>query len=243
MGGTIRANLNSAGTYREMPNNIGIGENNVAPRRPTHPLRLNSKLQTSVWAPVGAQGLHAQRAQRVQAMPTVRGGRGCVCRRRVATPMLGPVDVAAGRPHGGPWVVGGRRGGGGGGRGGGGGGSAGRGAAGGQGVRPPVPARCAPQAAVGAMTRTLVLPRVVARLRHGPRLLPPGVSEVHLLHAARGAEAVVVRPQRAEVVTRYSLLLGVARRCVRVRKLEERFLSCSTVRMLLHFPQSALGGI
>lgn len=119
--------------------------------------------------------------------------------------MLGPVDVTAWRRAG---VVGGRGGGGRGGGGGGGGRRAGRRAARGQGVCPPVPARRGPQTAVGAMTlvRALVLPRVVARLRHGPPLLPPGVSEVHLLHTARCPEAVVMRSECAEVVSGHPLL-------------------------------------
>lgn len=224
--------------------------------------------------PVGAQRLHTERVQAVRGGrrrrprqrrlrhlrdPRLPQGR-CV-----AAQMLGPVDVAAGHVaalalHA-ALVVGRRRG-----RrrrgGGGGGGGARRGAARGQRVRaawPPGPAL----AAVGAVPRTagampgalavaLVAPSVVAAVRrvarHGPRhghvLLPPGVSEVHLLDAAGGAEAVVVRAQRAEVIPRHPLL-RVAGRRVRLGELEQRLLRMrrGAVGVLLHFPQGALGRV
>lgn len=179
--------------YQILAKNVSANFWWTAPHRP-------KPFQTSVRAPVRTQGLHTER---VQAMPIVRWRHGRRVRRCVATLMLGPVDVTAG------WrarVIRGRGGGRRGGRGGGGGGSTRRGAARGEGVCPPVPARCAPQAAVGAVTGALMLPRVVARLRHRPSLLPPGVSEIHFLDTACCPKAVVVWPQGAEVVSGNPLL-------------------------------------
>lgn len=179
---------------------------------------------------MGAQRLHTERVQ--------AGGR-APHGRSVAAQLLGPVDVAAGRhPHPlplpRPGVVG-RRGGRGGGRRGGGGGGAGGRAAGGEGVRPPRPAR-ASLAAVRAMTRARLVPAVAGVVTEvmAVLLLPRGVSEVHLFHTPGGPEAVVMGPQRAEVIPGHSLL-SVARRSVRLWELEERLLGSSAVGVLLHF--------